>query len=360
VRLIKLAVRSVIEWRRLVVPSVATVLVVSALITVVGSVREPIELEARRASRLHLGEYASEMTGEDAARLIRAAEPLDALVSVVSPPTAGVLDSTADLLLVRVSSTNLDSELAFRGLSDSLSAGAGQALSAGDAVLLAGGSEAEGLKGRVARLSTDARAVLTRILATGPMPEGGPELLIHAPETGDAARVRVRVRGNAEPLDAVALQEAGIAADTLVATDWLAAATERTAALRRAVRILVLVLASLAVATLIPGHLLLLDRAAPTFRLLLGWGFRPRDRGLVLVAMGSFASFARRRVDHERRSDERDRAPPARPRRLARVRHRCSARTGDTSSGVGSGLCSRIHTTGSAHRFTFGAHCCYT
>ncbi len=297
-RLIKLAIRSVLEWRRSVSPSVATVAIVSALVTVAGSVYEPITQAVHQTYRIHLGEYAGEMPADSADRLTRRAASAGALVSITSPPTAGTLDSIADLLLVRASFADLADELAFREMSASLTGAARDGLSAGDAVLLAGGPEAEALVGRVARLSTAGEPALTQILAIGSTPESGPELLVHAPERG--GRVRVRLRGEAEPLDTAALQAAGFdvesgseagTSDALVATAWLERATERTTTLTRGVRILVLVLASLAVTTLVPGHLLLLDRAGPTLRLLHGWGFTPRDRGMLLVAMGGFASL---------------------------------------------------------------------
>jgi len=299
VRLLKLAFRAVLEWRRFIAPAVAAVAAVSAIVTLAGSAVAPVADAVRDRSRFELGEYAGPVPAPAAGDRLRGLGSTGLLVSA-SRTAAGVLASPGELLLVRVHRTDLGVELAFRGIADHSPAGSESPPSSGDAVLLAP-RDGFGLRADAPpRWSSDtdrqrATRPVGRLTVVERASDESATLLVHDATLLDEVEwagdreptVRVRVRGAAGPL-------AGRAAQALPAgltpTAWREVAAERLRPLRSAMRLLATVLVALATATLVPGQILLANRTAPSLRVLAAWGFAPRMRSRLLVAMGAFAS----------------------------------------------------------------------
>ena len=163
--MLKLAFRSVLAWRRSISASVAAIALACALITLAGSVCEPLLVAAREHYRIATGEYAGTLDADSAGRLRDAAAGEGALVSV-GRAEPGVLGSGAGLLLVRVFRTDIDAELEYRGET------VRQAVD------------------RESLLTTRESRAVTRVVAVGPGAETGPELLVEGSPDDSVVRVR--------------------------------------------------------------------------------------------------------------------------------------------------------------------------
>ena len=285
-RLVKLAIRAAMSWRRSISASVASVTLVGALLVVAGSVYEPIHQGVHDAQRSIRGELAGVVDGDVARRLLESFGP--ATIVSVSRRRLAAIEVGADFLIVRAVHGDVLGELSFRGLHpvpDRIDPRLTERLTPGDAVLLATNDTAAQPAGRIGRLATTTGERLVRVLATAPVAGDGPELLVHDPRIGSfEGDLLVRVRGSREPLDR---REQRLAEERLSATEWQPEARRLLAPMRRGVVVLTVTLVSLTVGTLIPGQLLLGRRARGSFVLLSAWGFPRRALVAVTVLIGA-------------------------------------------------------------------------
>ncbi|MFW6356442.1 MAG: hypothetical protein ACOC2Y_06945 [Spirochaetota bacterium] len=286
-RLLKLALRAVVEWRASSVPAVAAVALVAAVATLAGSVYVPIAAEIEEAVRVAYGEASGSLDASTAREIAASAESQDVLVSA-SITRPGALDSVADLLLVRVVRTDLRRELRFRGREDRALEGADFA--PGDAVLFTAGQIAATREGRVSRVFTPDGDGLVRIVRTAPASHRGTELVINEPyaePTTDSA-IEVLVRGRNDTIrDLRPFVRSGLSE-----TGWKTTAARINRGVSSSLQVLLGALLALAVGTLVPGQLLLARRARPFMQLLSAWGFTRRAIRWFTVGMGAFSAAA--------------------------------------------------------------------
>ena len=288
-RLLKLAIRAAVSWRRSISASVAAVTLVGALLVVAGSVYEPIRDGVHDAQRSIRGELAGVVDGDVARRLVERFGP-STLVSVTRHEPAAI-EVGSDFLMVRAVRGDVLAELSFRGLhlaSNGADPRLAERLTPGDGVLLATNDDGTEPFGRIGRLATATGERLIRVLATAPVAGDGPELLVYDPRIDSAGDdLLVRVRGSREPLDR---RERRIAEERLSVTEWQPEARRLLEPMRRGILILTATLLSLVVGTLIPGQLLLAKRARASFALLAAWGFPGRAIMAVTVLIGAIST----------------------------------------------------------------------
>ena len=275
-RTLKLAWRATLAWRTAIRGPVAAVAIAGAIVTIAGSVVEPVGEAAERSYRVVMGDLTGELQADEAAA-VTASLPAGAPVSITRD-VPGVLDLHGELLLVRVVMTDLARELAFRRLEPAQGASGWGELTPGDAVLFSAAA-ADAPRGTAVRLDVEAGSRSVQLIMILPAGSWEPQLLVHetAAAPGDA-RVRVRARGQ------------GLAGSGLQPSGWREQALLATAPVRRSVAWLAGALALLGSVTLIPGSLLVARHAEPSLALLLRWGFARRSISAIVLLMGAMSA----------------------------------------------------------------------
>jgi len=283
-RVVKLAVRVVIEQRRSLFSTAAALVLVSAIAAAGGSVLASLGEATLQHYRV---DVLGEVSGSMAAPLIPELEERAAgaqMSTIVLEPAAVAVGER--LLTVSVGWTSLASELRYRGLP------VPENLRRFDGVVFGGDGALADLSGRVVRLaSPDKTTRLVRVRQVYQKGSRATTLLVEDPGRLRDHTVTVRLHGGSRPLRSVASLTEGL---PLRESDWRDRAAGVLAPLRNRFAFLMGSLIVIAGAVLLPAQLILARRTAGVHSLLLAWGFTESRRSAVVLltgaAIGAFAS----------------------------------------------------------------------
>lgn len=273
-RLLKLAFRMALEYRRSLLSTAAAMMLVALVVTAGGSVLASLGEQARAYYRRDQGVYAGVLAPPAYAELqseLSSAGEISAAVTDI-----GVLSVSDQLILVRTALTDLNQELAYRSI-DPL-----EEVSIQDGVLVGGAQTLSELQGRVVRAETTGTgSEFVRIRAVHAEGSREATLLIHRPEELDSSPVTVRVHRSDGRRAALPEHV------PLASTEWRDAADSVLSPLRSRFAFLMAALIVIATAVLLPAQLVLARRTVEVHRLLLLWGFTAKARAAVVYLIGA-------------------------------------------------------------------------
>lgn len=274
-RLLKLAFRIAAEHRRSLLSTAAALMLVALVATAGGSIISSLGEATHEYFRRSRGEYTGLLAAPAYAELQASVEPGVALSAAVTG--IGALSVSDQLTLVRISWTDLSQELSYRGIARP------ERINLRDGVLLGGSTRLGELRGSVVRVATpDGGSEFVRVREVIAQGDEGAELLVHLPAAPARGPVRVRLYGVGRA-DEQALRESV----PVVRSGWRADALRTLLPLRSRFAFLMAALIVIAAAVLLPAQLVLARRTVDVHRLLLVWGFGPRERSALVYLTGS-------------------------------------------------------------------------
>jgi hypothetical protein len=284
VRLVKLAFRIAVEYRRSLFATAAALVLVSIVATAGGSVLASLGTATHDFVRLRWGDYRGELAPPVYAEL---QSRLDAGVSMsAAVPESAAFSVGGQLILVQLAWVDLARELAYRRLP------APDTINPNDGVLIGGAGSIAELEGRVAR-ATASRSGTTfvRIRQVHPQGDGQATVLVHAPGRLEEQPVTVRFTERPSAVD-----DSGLDGIAVARSDWRSDASRILSPLRTRFAFLIAALILISGAVLLPAQIVLARRTLRIHRLLVVWGFNARERALLIhligASIGAVASIA--------------------------------------------------------------------